>query len=102
MTISEFIDLFELEPVIARLRLNELSFTMDDYKRLTVDEWNKFIVFQSKLTPTWTALLFEQSKSATISAPIGNWSEDDWQIVKSISPAMYDIYRPTIIRHVRV
>jgi hypothetical protein len=89
MNILEFMDLYDLEPVVARLRLSELSFTFDDHQNLNIDQWTRFGKFSRSLSPTWLGILSLHSDLLLLDVNIKKLPIDAWDEILQINPKMF-------------
>lgn len=101
MDLIEFMDLYELEPVMARLRLHELNYSFDDagnhsitfwmrdrHKGLYAKELKRWQEFSTTLSPTWVGLLSLHSRAMVMDVDFDRFTDDDWVEMRSISKAM--------------
>jgi hypothetical protein len=88
----EFIDLYEIEPVMAKIRLDELSYTLEDHRDQSDADWNRAVNFGDSLSPTWMAHMYNQSAITTMFTTLKRFSEEDWMEIARISPNMAEAY----------
>lgn len=99
MNLIELMDLYELEPVMARLRLHELVYSFDGENIRTITFWmgerhkgqyanvlKRWQLFSKSLNPTWVGLLSLHSRAMVMDVDFDGFTEDDWIEMQRINP----------------
>lgn len=101
MDLNEFMDLYELEPVIARIRLDEITFTFDStvnknkrywlgtkFKGEFTADWERWEKFCDSLPPKWIGWLSLHGKAFMLVINFAKLTDGDWDEILSINPDM--------------
>lgn len=81
--------MFDVEPVMARLCLNDMIFNANDLWQYDSIQYKRFMIFQEALSPEWAAILFNYNPHLSIGIPYEKFTEADRAIIHSIAPNYY-------------